>query len=88
MGISSLTIYRLGLRGNSVLKSARKPLKSPESTQKIYAYAFGTPTRSFFGRFFRTSEPLDNTDNSGGTLFLKTFEISGLTTCLTTYENR
>ena len=46
---TSLTIYRLGLRGNSVNKSTRKhrlrtrkPLKSPEITQKIYAYAFGT----------------------------------------------
>lgn len=43
---------------------------------------------AFLGRFFQTSERFDNTDNSGGTLFYKTFEISGLTTCLTTYENR
>ena len=27
--------------------------------------AFGTPTRAFLGRVFRTSEPLDNTDNLG-----------------------
>jgi len=46
---TSLTIYRLGLRGNSVLKSTRKhrfwtkkPLKSPEITQKIFAGHFGT----------------------------------------------
>ena len=46
---TSLTIYRLGLRGNNAHKSTRKhrfwtrkPLKSPEITQKIYAYAFGT----------------------------------------------
>ena len=38
--------------------------------------------------FFRTSERLDNTDNSGDILFYKTFEISGLTACLTTYENK
>jgi len=46
-----LTIYRLGLRGNSVLKSTRKhrfwtrkPLKSPEFTQKIFAGHFGIPS--------------------------------------------
>jgi len=43
---------------------------------------------AFLGRFFRTFDPLEKPDNSGGTLFYKTFEISGLTTCLTTYENR
>ena len=44
-----LTIYRLGLRGNSVNKSTdyhrfwtQKPLKSPEITQKIFAGHFGT----------------------------------------------
>ena len=46
---TSLTIYRLGLRGNNAHKSTRKhrfwtrkPIKSPEITQKIYAVAFGT----------------------------------------------
>ena len=46
---TSLTIYRLGLRGNSVNKSTRKhrlrtrkTLKSPEIIQKIFAGDFGT----------------------------------------------
>ena len=37
---------------------------------------------------YKEAKRLEKPDNSGGTLFYKTFEISGLTTCLTTYENK
>ena len=73
---TSLTIYRLGLRGNSVNKSTdyhrfwtQKPLKSPEITQKIFAGHFGTlrlQDRIFFPQSHQKSL------ETNGFLFIKT----------------
>jgi len=76
---TSLTIYRLGLRGNNAHKSTRKhrfwtrkPLKSPEITQKIYAYAFGTlrlQDRIFFLKTHQKS--LETSEFQGFSIFFK-----------------
>ena len=86
---TSLTIYRLGLPGNNAHKSTRKhrfwtrkPLKSPEITQKIYAYAFGTlrlQDRIFFPQ--NTQKSLETSGFQGFSIFFKKRQISTLTTC-------
>ena len=86
---TSLTIYRLGLRGNSVNKSTRKhrfwtrkPLKSPEITQKIYAYAFGILRLQ--DRIFSPQNPQKSLETSGFqgfSIFLKKCQIFTLTIC-------
>ena len=86
---TSLTIYRLGLRGNNAHKSTRKhrfwtqkPLKSPEITQKIYAYAFGTlrlQDRIFFSQNHQKS--LEPSGFQGFSIFSKKCPKITLTTC-------
>ena len=73
---TSLTIYRLGLRGNNVHRSTRKhrfwtrkPLKSPEITQKIFAGHFGT--LHLQDRIFSPQNPQKSLETSGF-LFIRT----------------